>query len=186
LKSWQKFLGELRSMVLAIPGGRGLFSTLQTGIKHSDRHRVRIDSHVRAQLDDFEFLARDLHSRPTRLAELVPDSPSTIGAVDAALPGMGGVWFVDGSPPLLWRAPFPAAIQAQLVTNKNPTSILTISDFELTGMVAHQDILTQTFTILNDNSPAISRVTKGSITSLQSSPTSPLLPHELRPHRRGS
>jgi hypothetical protein len=28
LKQWQQTLGELRSMVLAIPGGRGLFSTL--------------------------------------------------------------------------------------------------------------------------------------------------------------
>jgi hypothetical protein len=172
LKAWQKVLGELRSMVLALPGGRGLFSTLQTGIRHSDRHRVRIDRHVRAQLDDFESLARDLHNRPTRLAELVPDSPSGIGAVDAALPGMGGVWFVDGSPPLLWRAPFPLSIQSQLITDRNPHGNLSISDLELASVVAHQDILAQsidarerTFSLLNDNSPAVSRITKGSITS---------------------
>jgi hypothetical protein len=68
---------------------------------------------VQAQLDDFEALAADLHLRPTRLAEIVPDIPSGIGAVDAAKePGMGGVWFVDGAPPLLWRAPFPPHIQA--------------------------------------------------------------------------
>jgi hypothetical protein len=172
LKAWQKVLGELRSMVLAIPGGRGLFSTLQTGIRHSDRHRVRIDRHVRAQLDDFEALARDLHTRPTRLAELVPDTPSGIGAVDSAQPGMGGVWFVNGFPPLLWRAKFPPSIRARLVTDRNPHGDLTMSDFELTGVVAHQDILVQsvdarerTFTVLNDNSPAVSRATKGSITS---------------------
>jgi hypothetical protein len=29
-------------MVLAIPGGCGLFSTLQTGILHSDCNRVRL------------------------------------------------------------------------------------------------------------------------------------------------
>jgi hypothetical protein len=29
VKKWEKLLGELRSMVLAIPGGRGLFSVLQ-------------------------------------------------------------------------------------------------------------------------------------------------------------
>jgi hypothetical protein len=114
LKKWQQILGELRSMVLAIPGGRGLFSTLQMGILHSDRHRVRIDSHLRAQLDDFEALEADLHLRPTRLAEIVPDLPSGIGAVNAAKPGMGGVWFVNGAPPLLWRAPFPPHIQAAL------------------------------------------------------------------------
>ena len=172
LKTWQQVLGELRSMVLAIPGGRGLFSTLQAGIRHSDRHRVRIDSHVRAQLDDFEALAHDLHLRPTHLAEIVPDVPSGIGAVDAAQPGMGGVWFVDGAPPLLWRAPFPISIQRRLVTAENPLGDLTISDFELAGVVAHQDILVQsvdararTFTLLNDNTPAVSRASKGSITS---------------------
>jgi hypothetical protein len=172
LKAWHKVLGELRSMVLAIPGGRGLFSILQTGIRHSDRHRICLDRHVRAQLDDFEALAWDLHTRPTCLAELVPDSPSGIGAVDAALPGMGGVWFIDRSPPLLWRARFPPSIQARLVTDRNPHGDLTIGDFELTGVVAHQDVLVQsvdarerTFSVLNDNSPAVSRATKGSITS---------------------
>ena len=30
-KSWQKQLGEIQSMVLALPGGRGLFSTLYSG-----------------------------------------------------------------------------------------------------------------------------------------------------------
>jgi hypothetical protein len=37
---------------------------------------------VRAQLDDFEALTADLHLCPTRLAEIVPDLPSGIGAVD--------------------------------------------------------------------------------------------------------
>jgi hypothetical protein len=175
LTTWQKVLGELRSMVLAIPGGRGLFSTLQSGILHSDRNRVRIDSHVRAQLDDFEALAADLHLRPTQLSEIVPDHPSGIGAVDAAKPGMGGVWFIDGAAPLLWRASFPLHIQQRLVSDDNPAGDLSISDFELAGVVAHQDILAQsfdarsrTFTILNDNSPAVSRASKGSITSRDS------------------
>jgi len=150
-------------------------STLQTGILHSEKHRVRIDSHVRAQLDDFEALAADLHLRPTRLAEIVPDIPSGIGAVDAAKPGMGGVWFVDGAPPLLWRAPFPPHIQARLVSDHNPRGDLSNSDLELAGVVAHQDILAQsvnarerTFALLNDNSPAVSRASKGSISSRDS------------------
>lgn len=42
LKQWHKVLGELRSMVMAIPGSRGLFSTLQAGLQHTDKHRVRI------------------------------------------------------------------------------------------------------------------------------------------------
>jgi hypothetical protein len=84
-----------------------------------------------------------------------------------------GVWFVDGAPPMLRRSPFPSSIQAKLVMDSNPTGCLTISDFELAGIIAHQDILAQqsidahecTFSLLNDSSPTISRVTKGSITS---------------------
>jgi hypothetical protein len=104
---------------------------------------------------------------------LVPNSPSGIGTVlDSAKPGMGGIWFVDGSPPLLWRACFPSSIQARLVTDRTPQGGLTMSDFELTGVIAHQDVLVQlinacerTFIVLNENSPTVSRATKGSITS---------------------
>jgi hypothetical protein len=127
---------------------------------------------VRAQLDDFEALAADLHLRPTKLSEIVPHLPSGIGTVDAAKPGMGGIWFVDCSTPLLWHAPFPLHIQQRLVCDDNPVGDLSISDFKLTGVVAHQDILAQsfdarsrTFTVLNNNFPAVSRASKGSITS---------------------
>ena len=44
VKDWHKALGELRSMILAIPGGRGFFSTLQTGFSQSDKNRIRIRS----------------------------------------------------------------------------------------------------------------------------------------------
>jgi hypothetical protein len=54
----------------------------------------------------------------------------------------------------------------------NPHGNLTMSDFKLTGVMAHQDVLVQsvdarerTFTVLNNNSPAVSCATKGSITS---------------------
>jgi hypothetical protein len=83
-----------------------------------------------------------------------------------------GIWFVDGSPLLLWHAQFPSSIQACLVTDRNPHGDLTMSDFKFTGIVAHQDVLVQsvdackhTFSVLNDNSPAVSHATKSSITS---------------------
>jgi hypothetical protein len=93
LTKWYKVLGELRSMTLALPGGHGLFSLLQSGLKDRDKHRIRITPAIQAQLADFEHLARDLGSRPTRLSEIVPDLPVALGASDAAKPGMGGVWF---------------------------------------------------------------------------------------------
>ena len=172
LKNWCKVLGELRSMVLAIPGGRGLFSTLQTGLRHSDGHRVRINRHIRRQLDDFEALAKDLHLRPTRLGEIVRDTLSGIGACDAAGPGMGGVWFIPNENPILWRSSFPVSIQKRLVTWSNPRGDLTNSDLELAAIVAQQDVLCQridtrerTFCTLTDNTPALSWARKGSVTS---------------------
>lgn len=172
LKKWRQVLGELRSMVLAIPGGRGLFSVLQTGFRFSDRSRIRLDAHVKAQLEDFEALARDVIARPTRLAELIPDATSAIGSVDASGKGMGGVWFTPAGAPIVWREEFPAHIQERLVSWTNPHGDLTNSDFELAGVVGHQDVLAQhydirerTVSILNDNTPAIARSTKGSITS---------------------
>lgn len=172
IKKWHQVLGELRSMVLAIPGGKGLFSILQTGFRYSDRSRVRIDADMRAQLDDFECLATEVSSRPTRLAEIVPDLVTGIGSVDAAGTGMGGVWFTPHGQPIVWRAPFPDDLRRRLVSWKNPTGDLTNSDLELASVVTHQDVLAQaydvreaTIAILNDNTPAVSRSTRGSITS---------------------
>jgi len=144
---WHQFLGKLRSMVLAIPGGRGLFSILQTGFRYADHNRVRLDKHMHAQLNDFESLVLDLASRPTHLSELVLDALSAIGSVDASGQGMGGVWFTCDGQPLVWHEPFPNNIVKHLVLDKNPHGDLTNSNFELTGIVAHQDILAQAHNI---------------------------------------
>lgn len=56
--------------------------------------RIKIDRPVHQQLDDMEAQARDLGTRSTRLADIVPGDPLTIGACDAAGAGMmGGAWF---------------------------------------------------------------------------------------------
>jgi hypothetical protein len=134
-------------MVLGISGSKGLFSLLQTGFKYSDKNRIRITPAIRAQLDDFEYLARDLGSRPTHLSEIVPDVPAALGAVDAAATGMGGVWLAatthSNLNPILWRAQFPEAIRHQLVSDKNPAGSVTNSDLELAGTIGHQDVLCQ-------------------------------------------
>jgi hypothetical protein len=172
VKKWHKVLGELRSMVLAIPGGRGLFSTLQLGLKYSDRHRVRITPSIRSHLDDFEFFARSLASRPTHVAEIVPDLPTCIGACDASLAGMGGVWFLPDGRNLVWRAPFPRAVRQALISADRPHGTITNTDLELAGIIGHQDVLAShvpvqhtTISLLNDNFPALVRCVKGSITS---------------------
>jgi hypothetical protein len=154
VKKWQKLLGELRSMVLAVPGGRGMFSVLQNVLsKRCDvASRLRLTQPVHAILKDFQWLAQDLARRPTRLAELVPaDTPSTLGAHDAAATGMGGVHFVplpDGTvEPLLWRSPFPPEVAARLVSSDNRDGTITNSELELAGSVAQLEVLAQAFDV---------------------------------------
>jgi hypothetical protein len=85
-RKWQQLLGELHSMVLAIPGGRGLFSQLQSVPTHSESpkpsDRLLLLRPVHNQLDDLHWLAADLESAqepwmPRALAWAVLGYPST-------------------------------------------------------------------------------------------------------------
>jgi hypothetical protein len=174
-QKWQSLVGEIRSMALALPGGRGLFSQLQSVItydadpKPSDR--LRLSPSVHDQVDDFRWLASTLTSRPTRWGEVVDSHPVYHGAVDASGVGMGGVWLhaEETEAPLLWRVQFSADTAARLVSADNPSGDLTNSDFEQMGTVCHQDILAQCYDVrectvcsLTDNTAALSRETRGS------------------------
>ena len=175
---WQQLLGELRSMTLAIPGGRGLLSQLQAALTYSPTarpsDRLKLSGPVHDQLDDLRWLARDLSSRPTRWGEAVDSDPAFLGAVDASADGMGGIWLDahEKAPPILWRQPFANNISQSVVSWSNPTGSLTNSDLEQAGLICHQDILAQqhdlrerTVCTLSDNTPAISREQKGSSSS---------------------
>ncbi len=174
-KRWHQLLGELRSMALALPGSLGLFSAMQDALRYADRHRIRLNRHIFAAIDDFRAIAATLDSRPTRLMELVPLAPSDLGACDACRQGMGGVWLdaLDPTtPPILWRWPFPSFLQADLVTADNRAGSVSISDFELAGILAHKDVLARerhvherTIWIAGDNRAALSWATKGSVTA---------------------
>jgi hypothetical protein len=172
---WQKLLGELRSMALAIPGIRGLFSQLQSVLTHTDEpkptDRLSLSTAVHDQLDDLRWLVQDLGSRPTRWGEIVASTPTFLGTVDASGMGMGGTWLSsnDTMPPLLWRFSFDDNITRRLVSADNPTGNLTNSDLEQLALACHPDILTttvdvreQTICTLSDNIAAISREQRGS------------------------
>jgi hypothetical protein len=61
---WHRILGELRSMTLAIPGARGLFSHIQAALHSTDTTKqIRASHHVHATLDDFRWLASTLDNR---------------------------------------------------------------------------------------------------------------------------
>ena len=84
-------------MSIALPGSIGLFPLLQEAFCHEDstRSRLNLSKLLHGFLEDFCWLATDVATQPTRIAEFVPDPvPATIGACDAAGTGMGGIHFV--------------------------------------------------------------------------------------------
>jgi hypothetical protein len=174
--TWQKLIGELQSMILALPGGKGLFSTLYTGyLEALQSNRLRITRPIRDALLDLTDLAADLQNRPTRIGELVDTVPAAYGTADASGTGMGGVWLsADPNFPLfLWRTAFTGSVQQRLVTKENPSGSITNSDLELMGQIAAQDLIVQLFdcrertlALFTDNVSARAWQRKGSCTTL--------------------
>ena len=91
-KDLLKLVGELRSMIIALPGGVGCLSWLQERVKATATKRVYLNRQFHDAIDDFRWLAGDVCSRPTRIGEVVPEAPTEFGRVDASGRGMGGVW----------------------------------------------------------------------------------------------
>jgi sugar (pentulose or hexulose) kinase len=95
-----------------------------------------------------------------------------VGATDAAKVGMGGVYFNALGQGYVWRFPFPDDVQAQLVSKANLSGRVTNSDLEQAGLLAqvsvishHHDVAYATLANGSDNTPAVSRITKGAVTS---------------------
>lgn len=156
VRKWHKVLGELRSMALALPGARNLFSTMQRALASKIGGRVALNKGVHQALDDFRWLLHDITSRPTRIAELVPLAASADGHHDASGRGAGGVWFPSPSlkpregfshRPVVWRLEWPQFVIDKLVSSDNPGGTISNSDLELAGGLIHLEALAQTFDI---------------------------------------
>ena len=61
-KKWHKVLGELRSMQLALPGAKHLFSQMQLALKTKSKKRISLKRGVHQALSDFCWLASDIAS----------------------------------------------------------------------------------------------------------------------------
>ena len=156
VRKWHKVLGELRSMALALPGAKHLFSHMQFALSNKLKGRVALNKGVHHALDDFRWILSDIENRPTRIAELVPLLASAEGHHDASGLGAGGVWFpaehltprkgFDNNP-VVWRIKWPQYIIDRLVTSTNPNGTISNSDLELAGGLLHLDALSQTFDI---------------------------------------
>ena len=171
-KRWASILGKLRFVSVAIPGSGGLFSALQWAQNQAKGNRVRINRFVRDSLSAFGRLAASLCQRPTYLAEIVPQAPTLLGATDAAKAGMGGIYFDAQGQGYVWRQPFPESVQRLLVSVDNPNGSVTNSDLEHAALLGQVDIMCcnhdvryATLENCSDNTPAVSRVHKGAVSS---------------------
>lgn len=154
-KRWHQILGELRSMSLALPGSRNIFSTMQNALSSALHGRVALSRGVHDAVADFKWMADNVAQRPTRIAELVPLLPSAVGHHDASGTGAGGVWFpaahicprgnVTPRQPIVWRHQWSQEITNRLITDTNRNGSLTNSDLELAGGLIHLDVLSQCF-----------------------------------------
>ena len=156
LRKWHRVLGELRSMSIALPGSRHLFSHMQHALSARTGTRINLNKGVHHALADFKWILNDISSRPTRIAELVPMLSSAEGHHDASGTGAGGVWFPAphltprqgyDHRPLLWRLKWPQDIIDSLVTEDNPTGSISNSDLELAGGLLHLEAICQAFDV---------------------------------------
>ena len=139
-------------MVIALPDARGLLSTLQQeAFWHEENGHswLCLNKSVHGFLDGFFSLALDIASRPTRIAELIPDTiHATLGPCeDATGDGKGRIHFITTVDctviPVLWQHKFLDWIQRELVSFYNPLVPFHSSNLELADSIAHNDILTQ-------------------------------------------
>jgi hypothetical protein len=163
---WQKFIGNLHSMVPALLGLQYLFSILQTPLLGPPKKRFCLTQLLCTALQQWLHIATTTHHTPA------------LGASDASKTGMGGFWvpttrLPHTMPPLIWRHHFPDKISHRLTTRDNPAGNLSINDLELMALIQAYGIATQefppshpgTYLCATDNTAAHSWVTHGSTTT---------------------
>ena len=82
-------------MSIAIPRARGLFSLIREAFWHvkASQPHLRLSKAVHGFLDDnFWWLASDITSHPTCIAEIVPSIPAFLGAYNTAGTGVSSSW----------------------------------------------------------------------------------------------
>ena len=101
--------------MLAIPGAEGMFSHIQAAlVKAGSSNHIKVDRSNREELRDWKWLAGDIATRPTSIAEVVRHPPSIWQATNVAKSGMGGVIFdlTKQAEPIVWRQLSPVDIQS--------------------------------------------------------------------------
>ena len=77
--------------MLAIPAAEGMFSHIQAAlVKAGSSNRIKVERSTRDELRDWKWLAEDIATRPTSIADVVRHPLSIWQATEAAKAGMGG------------------------------------------------------------------------------------------------
>jgi hypothetical protein len=168
MKQWHKMLGELRSMSLTLPGSCNIFSSMQNAMSSQLKGRITLGKGAHDALDNFRWMHRNIATRPTQIAEVVPLPPVAEGHHNALGTGVGGIWFpgpllhacdgYDLLTPVVWRHRWPQHVISRLVTDSNPCDSITNSDLELTGGLLHLDTLSNCFDILGRAHRSLQRI----------------------------
>jgi hypothetical protein len=85
---------------------------------------------------------------------------------------MGGVFYGPEGTPYYWQHPFPADVQASVISAANPRGKVTNSDLEQAAMLAQLDVMADTLNThyatlenLCNNNTAVSRYRKGAVSN---------------------
>ena len=74
--------------MLTITGAKGMFSHIQEAlVKAGSSNRIKVDQSTRDELRDWKWLAGNIATRPTSIAEVVRHPPSIWKATDYAKSG---------------------------------------------------------------------------------------------------
>ena len=183
IDNWHQILGEICSVVLALPCALGLFNNMQEALRHMEGKMVALNRCIHLALEDFRWIAEDLSKRPTRLYELGPLQPTLNGYQDVSgymcgwevLPGTTAVpWTHQPQPSaaatslvpagahiIVWRGHFTTNITAQLVSWSNPEGQVTNSDLELADSVLHHVCMSNCFGIYKHTTMSCTNNTAG-------------------------
>ena len=97
-KRFEKIVGKLCHASIGLPSGKGLCTPFNRIVAVKPKVvRLPKGNPVRATLDDWQQLLRDMKSRTTHVNELVVQEISDNGNMDASREGTGGLWMSLGS-----------------------------------------------------------------------------------------
>ena len=136
-KALDQLAGSLEHASYGIPGGEGLFSSIQQGLV-GNKQWIKVTTDLKQCFQDWGAIIRHMAGHPTHVLQIVKGLTLYVGFSDSCGIGTGGVWssgFVIIIP-VLWSLKWPQDIQDCF-----QAGILTINVLKLAGMVIHWLVL---------------------------------------------